>query len=277
MTVAPRTIALGALGIAGLVVALVLVLTGGDDEPKPTAASNTATAVEVVSPAATTPTPQVASPAAKPATGSGEGSAATETAPSIDDVMQAKQDPSADATIVLLSATESTDAIVVAEATNALVARGTVAALPILIESDVIRRPWAAPSVIDAMGRLAALAPPEQRGEAVDRLVALMREEKVRGAQESLGNLIQIYEALGLTGDPRAIAPLEGELVDPTVPTAPKVVVVQALVALRAIQSRPVLERVQAQLAASPAKDAYEAELQKDLIAAIRDALVQLS
>jgi len=211
MTAAHRTtVRLAALGIAGLVVALVVVLTRGDDEPKPTAAPSTATAFEVQTPSTVTPVAQGATPAAKPATGSGEGSAEAETTPSIEDVMKAKQDPSADATIVLLSATESTDAIVVAEATNALVARGTVAALPILIESDVIRRPWAAPSIIDAMGRLAAIAPPEQRSEAVDRLVALMREEKVRGAQESQGNMIQIYEALGLTGDPKAVPPLEG-------------------------------------------------------------------
>ncbi len=165
----------------------------------------------------------------------------------------------------------------VAEAANGLVSRSAVAALPVLVDHDVIKRPWAAPSIIDAMGRLAAIAPPEQRTEAVDRLIALMHEEKVRGAQESQGNLLQIYEALGLSGDPRAVPPLEQELVDPTVKTAPKLVVVQALVALRSTSSRPLLERLASQLVTVPSTDSFEAELRRDLLAAIREALVKLS
>ena len=81
-------------------------------------------------------------------------------------------------------------------------------------------------------------ADPRRRLPAVDRLLALLAAEKQRGAQESLGNMIQIYEALGDTGDARAIAPLERELLDASVPTAPKVVIVQSLVALRAVDAR---------------------------------------
>ena len=135
----------------------------------------------------------------------------------------------------------------------------------------------AAPSVIDALGRLGARATPEERSEVVDHLVALMHAEKRRGAVESQGNLLQIYEALGATGDPRAIPPLEQELVDPSVGTAPKVVVVQSLVALQATQSRGVLERLHAELAALTTDGGFEAQLRAELIAAIQDALVKLS
>lgn len=198
-------------------------------------------------------------------------------APSIEAVVRSRTDGSPEGMAVLLAGIESTDAVVVAESTNALIAHGAIWTLPALIEQDVLARPWAAPSIIDALGRIGALAAPEQRAEVVDRLVALMRAEKTRGAQESLGNLIQIYEALGHTGDPRAIEPLELELVDRTVPTAPKVVIVQSLVALRATRSLSVLERLGAELSAPSTATGFEAELQRDLLGAIRDALVKLS
>jgi len=147
----------------------------------------------------------------------------------------------------------------------------------VLVAYDVAGRPAAALAIIDAMGRIGAVADPAQRGDVVDRLLALLQDEKRRGARESQGNVLQIYEALGQLGDPRAVAPLERELLDPTVGLAPKSVVVQALVALRAQRSRGALEQLRAQLEASADGVGFEAELRRELLATIRAALVQLS
>jgi hypothetical protein len=247
--------------IVGIVIAVVRMSSSPAASPAPTA-TLAATPVEVAS-----AQPAAAPTAARVATMPG----APASPASVDDVV-AEHAP----TDVLVAGLDSEDPIVVAEAANALVGRGAVDVLPVLVEEDVIARPKAAPSLIYAMGRLAAKAGPKERAAAVDRLLALMAEEKKRGAQESQGNLLQIYEALGDTGDARAIAPLERELLDASVATAPKVVVVQALVALRATQSRPTLEKLAAQLASST-KTGFEAELEHDLLAVIREALVRLS
>lgn len=258
------------VAIGGLVLALVIGVRGPamHDQAEVEALPSMPSVPVTASPAQAQTPGATAELTAQP----GEGAPA----PTVDDILQARADSSADAMSVLLAGVESSDAVVVAESTNALVARGAVGALPVLIDHDVLRRPAAAPSIIDAIGRLSAVAAPEQRAEAVDHLVALLREEKTRGAVESQGNTIQIYEALGQTGDARAIGPLETELQDPTVPTAPKVVIVQALVALRATRSIGILERLQTAIASSTAVG-FEAELQRDLLAAIHDALARLS
>ncbi len=195
---------------------------------------------------------------------------------SVDDVIAAGEDVGTDRTDLLVIALDSEEAVVVAEAANALVSRKAIHALPALMEQDIPSRPWAAPSVIDAMGRLAAEAPPAQRADVVDHLVKLLEVEKRRESVEALGNTIQIYEALGQTGEAKAIAALERELVDPTVETAPKVVIVQSLVALKAVQSTELLARVQAEVAALPPVDGLEAELRQDLLTVLGEALVAL-
>jgi hypothetical protein len=198
-------------------------------------------------------------------------------APSIDEVMQAQSSTEPGTVDVLVAGLTSTDAVVVAESANGLVARGALSALPALVEIDIVARPWAAPSVIYATGRIAAKAEPDERANAVDHLLALLASEKRRPSPEALANLLHIYEALGATGDARAIAPLERELVDRSVATAPKVIIVQSLVALGARQSRPTLERVRDELAPTTTGEDFEAAIRRDLLAAIRDALVELS
>ncbi len=178
---------------------------------------------------------------------------------------------------VLVAGLTSTDAVVVAESANGLVARGALSALPSLVELDIVARPWAAPSAIYAMGRIAAKAEAEDRANVVDHLLALLASEKRRQSPEALANLLHIYEALGQTGDARAIGPLEAELLDRSVATAPKVIVVHALVALGARQSKATLERVANELAPTTTGDDFEAAVRRDLLAAIREALVQLS
>ncbi|HEY4177857.1 MAG TPA: hypothetical protein VGM90_13515 [Kofleriaceae bacterium] len=195
----------------------------------------------------------------------------------VDDVMAAQQSSEPGAVETMIDGLSSTDAVVVAESANGLVGRGALAALPVLEEIDVAARPWAAPSAIYAMGALAAKASPDQREETVDRLLALLASEKQRPATDALANLLQIYQALGQSGDPRAIGPLEAELADASVATAPKVVVVQALVALGARDSKPALVKLRDQLAPQAVGPDFEAELRRDLIAAISDALERLA
>jgi len=263
----------GLVGLVGLG-ALVLGIAGRDNPSKRSIAPE---------PVAVSPGPAtridaerrdhhaVARPSAAVASRSAVG------APTIHEVLRAQAGPTAAALEVLVAGLDADDAVVVAEAANGLIARGAVSALSVLVAYDVLGRPWAAPSIIAALGRLGAVAEREQRADVTERLLALMAEEKRRGARESQGNLLQIYEALGESGDPHAVPPLERELVDPTVGTAPRVVVVQALVALRAQRSRGVLEQLRDQLATSAEGVGFEAELRRDLLTAIRDALVQLS
>lgn len=272
MSAVRKTVVGGALVAAGAIALIVALRSSATTNEAPIAAPSAQVAANP--PAPTAPIQPPSATGTRPTTGTPSAGAE---APTIEDVVRARTDGSPEGMAVLLAGIESTDAVVVAESTNALVAFGAIWTLPALLEQDVLARPWAAPSIIDALGRISALAPPEQRSEVVDRLLALMRTEKTRGSQESLGNLIQIYEALGHTGDPRAVEPLERELLDRTVPTAPKVVIVQSLVALRATRSTAVLERLGAELSAPSTATGFEAELQRDLLGAIRDALVKLS
>jgi hypothetical protein len=274
-------VGLGLVGVVGLGLGLLLSRGPKARDTSPPERAATATS----EPAAPAPTPRASSvgssgmsrPAVAPGDEPADPAAAPSTGPTIEEVFAARNDTSTESLAVLLAGVESDDPVVVAESTLALIGRKAVSALPVLLAQDIPSRPAASLIIIDGLGRLAAFASPEERSEVVDHLVALMHAEKQRRAPESQGNLLQIYEALGQTGDPRAIPPLEQELVDTTVPTAPKVVIVQALVALRATQSRGVLERVSAELSASTTQDAFEAELRQDLLAVIRDALVKLS
>ncbi|GEM_PF-3988822 len=273
---APRHWAgLAIIGAAALGIVVILSRASHESVPASTAVTTT-----VIAPTAPVPARAVNAPVAPRAVVDPTPPTAPSTAsnaPSIDEVLQARASMAPGTIDVLVAALSSTDAVVVAEAANGLVARGALSALPSLVEIDVAARPWAAPSVIYALGKIAAKADAEDRATAVDHLLALLAAEKTRASTDALANLLHIYEALGQTGDARAIGPLEAELVDARVATAPKVVIVQALVTLGARQSRPTLERVRDALAPTIAGDDFEAMVRRDLLAAIREALVQLS
>jgi HEAT repeat protein len=188
----------------------------------------------------------------------------------------AKDEPTESGTFALIEKLKDDDVVVVAEASNGLVARRATSAISALADKDIHRPDGIAPSIIDALGRLGGMAAGDVRRTAVDRLVALMRSEKLRGAADSPGNLLQIYEALGATEDSRAAPPLETELEDASVGVAPKVVIVQALAEIGAPSSRTVVARTRPTVVATAPRDAFEAELRKDLLAAIDAALTTL-
>lgn len=264
--------AFGAL-VGAIALAVVLLLSRASHE-QAVASPTTST---TTSPGATTTTIVAPAKQSVPALQPKPDPIAIVDEPSIDEVMQAQSSTAPGTIDVLVGGLTSADAVVVAESANGLVARGALSALPALVEIDVVARPWAAPSVIHAMGRIAAKAEPDDRANAVDHLLALLASEKRRPSPEALANLLHIYEALGNTGDARAIAPLERELVDRSVATAPKVIIVQALVTLGARQSRATLERVRDELAPTAIGEDFEAAVRRDLLAAIRDALAELT
>lgn len=191
-------------------------------------------------------------------------------------VRAAMADPSDKGTQALVARLASTDEVVVAEAANALVARKAVDTIPWIAKIDLKTAAGSGLSIIDALGRLGAVADSGGRSAAVDRLLSMLAEEKKRGARESPANLLQIYEALGKLGDPRAAHALEAELLDPNVPRAPKVVIVKSLVAIGQQESRGALVSARAQQVAGKGEDDFEEEIRKELIGEIDRALQEL-
>lgn len=193
--------------------------------------------------------------------------------PAVKAVLAARDDRSSAGTRALIASLTSPDAVVVAEATRALIERDATEAIGPLARIDLGKAAGGGLSIIDALGRLGGIASDADRTVAVDRLVEMLAEEKRRGARESPGNLLQIYEALGLTGDPSAAAPLEAELLDPRVPRAPKVVIVASLVKLGQPSSHRALETQLGVERAAHESDAFEEDIRKELVGAIEDAL----
>jgi hypothetical protein len=194
------------------------------------------------------------------------------------EVSLAKADLTEEGTLALIENLKSDDMVVVAEAADALVARRATSAIGTLSTMDIHATDGIAPSVIHALGRLGKMADvdSDERQSAVDRLLALLDEEKRRDARDSGANLLHIYEALGATGDGRAAPALERELEDVHLGIAPKVVVVQALTRIGAPSTRAVVVQVRSSVAAIVGNDAYEAALRQDLLDAMDTALTTL-
>lgn len=175
-------------------------------------------------------------------------------------------------TETLVQQLASTDDFAVLEAANELANRKAARAIKDLATIDIKKGPRAAPSIIDALGRLAA-ADPGTRRTATDRLLELLAQERTRNAPESAGNVLALYAALGQTLDPRAAPALEAELLDPKVTSAAKTVVVDALVQLKQSSSSTALRTLQRDLAGQVPQDKMEAEIQRELATAIERAL----
>lgn len=287
----PRTDAAGSskrflwLGGAALIVVLGLVAfrsAGSGQKPSGPAKSATASAVAAQRQTTARTTragssaPTAASKARRPQPGAdAPGDAASLDGPdALRPVKAAQADRSERGTDALIAALKSPDAVVVAEATKELIERRATRAIDALAEIELSDAAGSGLSIIDALGRLGALADGDERTQAVERLLAQLASEKQRAAPESPGNLLQLYEALGRTGDARAAQALEAELVDPEVGRAPKVVIVQSLVWLAQPSSRAALEKARKYQAETLATDDFDAELRSELLAAIDAALM---
>lgn len=234
---------------------------------------------DVAQPAAPRPRRQPATSAKQPADAPEEAEPLPSLSPedaagsAVRAVLSAAADPSQSGTNTLIANLTSEDEVVVAEAARALVARRATEAIGPLSKIELSAAAGSGLSIIDALGKLGGAAEGAERTTAVDRLIAMLAEEKRRGARESPGNLIQIYEALGQTGDPRAAPPLEAELLDPSVPRAPKVVIVASLVLLGQDSSRAAFETALATERAARGSDDFEEEIRVELVSAIEAAL----
>jgi hypothetical protein len=269
------TLAIGAVAVAGL--AALVIARGGARPARPAAPTATDAAVAVVpsapaAPAAPAPAPSPAAAAPLPTSAAPPVAAAY----TMDDLKLALADPSDDGTARLIDGLASDDVVVVGEAADGLVARRATHAIAALVAIDLDLRPGVIPAVVDSLGKLGGDADAAGKDAAVTRLLALLRAEKAKGPAAIPSTLLYVYEALGRTGDPRAAAPLTDELADAQVGTAAKVVVVEALVRLGASGSRAALTALRARLVAAPSADAFEAELERELIAAIDQALATL-
>jgi hypothetical protein len=186
----------------------------------------------------------------------------------IPSVMDGARTPS-----VLLGRLGSSDPFVVLDAADGLAARKVTDAIPALAALDIRKSADSAPSIIDALGRLAAAADSTGRKTATERLLALLAQEKTRGAPESAANLLSIYEALGQTKDPAAAPALEAELRDRSVTLAARTVVVDALVRLGQPSSRAALTAARREAAATTTHDALEEEVRGEFVAQLDRAV----
>ncbi len=176
----------------------------------------------------------------------------------------------------MMARLSSDDPYLVLDSADGLRARKAVEAIPALAAIDVAAQPDSARAVIQALGEIAGAADPDNRGIATDRLLSLLAQEKARRAPDAPGNVLQIYEALGYTADPRAADALERELSDPTVPLAALTVVADALARLHQASSMQPLVQARARVAALTFADAFMAEVQKDVLSSLDKAIAAL-
>lgn len=283
--------ALIGLGVVAALAVLFFALRGAEPEPEPRRAQPSARASRKAAPAVTSTAaprapraareksalrppprasakePEVEAPPLRPGDVSD---------PALKSVLAARDDRSPEGTRTLIDNLTSQDDVVVAEATRALIARQATEAIAPLAAIRLEDAAGSGLSVIDALGKLGGVAEGDDRSSAVDRLLAMLREEKRRGARESPGNLLQIYEALGDTLDPRAAPALEAELLDASVPRAPKVVIVQALVDIGLASSKDAIRTALGEQSTQQGSDAFEEEIRQELVATLEDALDRL-
>ncbi len=193
-------------------------------------------------------------------------------------VRAAIADPSPEGTAALVSMLDGEDSVAQLEAIDELVERGHVAALSRLAKMDPADDPYIGPSIIVALGELGRAAPDEAtRHAALDRLVALLAQEKERNGSDSIGNVITIIEAIGALGHPDGAAALERELGDPFHDVASQTTIVLALGRLGQSSSIAALARFRATLTPGRADEDLDRELEKELFAAIDEVSRSLS
>lgn len=180
-------------------------------------------------------------------------------------------DPRPAAVAGLAALLSSSDAAVLLETLDTLIARGDPSALPAVLRVDV-SVPGVAPSAVVAMGKLGAAATGAPRDAALRRLTEILNDEKKR---PNLGVLLHVYEAFGELADPRSVELLERELADDTVPRAGKHVVVLALGRIGERRSAPALVALRASLT-TPAADPFDEAIRAELTRAIDDVLAAL-
>lgn len=218
----------------------------------------------------TPPAAPEATPAAPPPSAASPG-APLEVAPEpgLASVRAASLDPSADGARLLMQALDGSDPVAKLEAIDALVERRHLPALAPLLRFTPADDPYLAPTVLVGLGELGGHAPPPERRAVLDRLLALLREEKTRGGADSAGNVITIVESIGRLGDPGGASALERELADPFHDVTNQTAIVKSIGLLGQRSSVDALERFRAGLDLGKTADPFERELESDLVSTL--------
>lgn len=174
---------------------------------------------------------------------------------------------------ILMDRLSSPDQTLVLDAADGLRARKATVAIPKLARIDIVQNADAARTVIDALGHLGGIAHGADHATAVDRLLALLAQEKSRERRDAVGNVLQLYEALGDTADARAAMALEKELADPNVPLSALVVVTDALVKLRQPSSRSALESAKTRVTDLAVEGDFQRAVQQEVVARMSTAI----
>lgn len=176
----------------------------------------------------------------------------------------------------LMDRLSSPDETLVLDAADGLRARKATFAIPKLAGIDVVQHADAARTVIEAMGVLGGLATGSDHDVAVNRLLALLTQEKARDRRDAPGNVLQIYEALGDTADRRAAEALERELADAAVPLSALTVVTASLVKLAQPSSKGALESAKTRVKAVAPEDDFQREVQQEVVEKMAAAIESL-
>lgn len=162
------------------------------------------------------------------------------------------------------------------EEIEAIAARGDVSKLPELLKTDITDNGYVAAATIDAVGKLAALAPEKEKKEAVGQLGKWLKSETKRKAPESMGNVSIIVDAMQDSKSDAAIAPLVEALDSAQQPLHIETRIVEALSSLNATSAVPSIERFAGRVRALQPQDEFQKELAAEALVAADAAVKKL-
>lgn len=163
------------------------------------------------------------------------------------------------------------------EALRAVRDAGALELLPDLLALDLARDPDAAPTLISVCGSLAERGDEKQREATATRFAYWLDTEMRRDDPDARANQSLLVEALGRLPSPVAASALERALASNTLPIYVGTLAAEGLAGLGAATARPVLEQFRGRVAAQPAADSFQRELNAEALAAADRALHQLS
>jgi hypothetical protein len=151
---------------------------------------------------------------------------------------------------------------------EAALARNDVTALPALQQIDLTRDGYVAAAAIDAVGKLAALAPNKEKRDAVATLARWLQQESKRKESDARGNVSILVDALEDTKSPDAIAPLVAALDSATHPLHVETRIVEALKSLG--DKSGAIQRFAKRVAAMQPQDDFEKALVAEALEAAK-------
>ncbi|MGZ3478259.1 MAG: hypothetical protein ACXVCJ_27425 [Polyangiales bacterium] len=180
-----------------------------------------------------------------------------------------------DAASPTASATEKTADALSREGIEAAVMAKDPSALPSIEKVDLTKDGHVAAAAIDAVGKLAAMAPEPAKKEAVRTLADWLRQESKRGTNDAKGNVSILVDSLADTGSDEAIKPLVDALDSASYPLHIETRIVQSLERLDAKSAAPSVERFAARVGKLAPTDEMEKALAKEAVDEANAALAK--